>query len=199
MNNDFIDNSLKYLDEEPKKRKKSKSKKNTTKKSRVRKSILAIVLVAAVAAGGIFFYRTTHVNADITSYADAQIEVDGITDEPIYITPAQLAKMKITKETVTGKSQKAGTFTGVGPTLATFVASYGETVDSFKQVKFYAKDDYSIVLVESLHEKTVIMSVANGDDPLEDSQQPLRIVVPGEDSSKWIRSVTKIVFTRESE
>jgi len=188
---DFIEESLKYLDEAPDKKEKSR------KKHFSRKWIVLIICLACAAAAILFGYRATHVTADISAYADREIEVAGLTDSSFYVTPRELSQMKISKQTVTGKSQKAGTFTGVGPTMSVFLTQYGETVGNFKQVKFYAEDDYTVVLVASLQEKTVILSVANGSDPLKDNQQPLRIVIPGEDSSKWIRNVVKIEFTRK--
>jgi len=191
---DFIEDSLKYLNEEPDEKKKRQKRQ---KKHFSRKWILLFVCLACAVTAVVFAYCATHVTADISAYGDREIEVAGLKDESFYITPRELSQMKISKQTVTGKSQKAGTFTGVGPTMAVFLAQYGETVSDFKQVKFYAEDDYTIVLVASLQEKTIILSVANGSDPLKDNQQPLRIVIPGEDSSKWIRNVVKIEFTRK--
>ena len=38
----------------------------------------------------------------------------------------------------------------------------------------------------------VILSVSNGSKPLE--ERPLRVVIPGYDSGKWVRLVTEIRF-----
>jgi len=40
----------------------------------------------------------------------------------------------------------------------------------------------------------VILSVSNGSKPLEERQRPLRVVIPGYDSGKWVRLVTEIRF-----
>lgn len=40
----------------------------------------------------------------------------------------------------------------------------------------------------------VILSVPNGSKPLEEQQRPLRVVIPGYDSGKWVRLVTEIRF-----
>lgn len=40
----------------------------------------------------------------------------------------------------------------------------------------------------------VILSVPNGSKPLEERQRPLRVVIPGYDSGKWVRLVTEICF-----
>ena len=42
--------------------------------------------------------------------------------------------------------------------------------------------------------RTVILSVANGTEPLEEYQQPLRLVIPGGNSGNWARMVTEMVF-----
>ena len=41
----------------------------------------------------------------------------------------------------------------------------------------------------------IILSVAKGNKPLDEYQQPLRIVIPGGDSGNWARMVVKIEFT----
>ena len=40
----------------------------------------------------------------------------------------------------------------------------------------------------------VILSVSNGSKPLEERQRPLRVVIPGYDSGKWVRLVAEIRF-----
>lgn len=183
---DFIEDSLKFLDEDPKQRKEPKE-------NRKRFVKLAAVLAAA-AVVLVMIFAPVRLQADISAYADTPITVSGLQDEDFTITPGELARMKLTKKTVTGKSAKAGTITAVGPTMNTFLKQYGKTVADFKEVKFYAADNYSVALLETFQQKTIILSLANGKETLKDTHQPLRVVVPGEDSSKWIRGVVKIVF-----
>ena len=107
--------------------------------------------------------------------------------------------MECTSATATGKSAKAGTVQAYGPTLETFLAQYGKTLDEFKSVKFYASDDYTVTLGRVTWEKyDVILSVAEGSKPLPEYQWPLRILIPGGDSGNWVRLVTKIEFTYKS-
>ena len=45
----------------------------------------------------------------------------------------------------------------------------------------------------------VILSIARGSEPLEDYQQPMRVVIPGGESGNWVRAVTTIEFTYAEE
>lgn len=134
--------------------------------------------------------------ADISAYGKTPILIVGLLEEDFTVTPEELVNMKCVSGIATGSSAKAGTVQGWGPTLETFVERYGHTLDEFKCVTFYASDDYHIALGPVTWEKRdVILSVANGGKPLEAGQCPLRVVIPGADSGKWIRMVDKIQFT----
>lgn len=169
--------------------------KKPRKKVKWKKTIICLVIIAAVAIVLRIGFGPAILWADISDYGKEKIFVTGLTKEDFYITPKELSKMKMTSVTTTGKSQKAGTVKGIGPTMETFLAEYGKSVEDFKQVKFYASDDYTTVLVNTLQEREVVLSIANGREPLEEYQRPLRIVIPNEDSGKWIRLVIKIEFT----
>lgn len=157
---------------------------------KIRCVILALLCLLLLAGCG---------TADISAYGDSQILITGLTEEDFYITPNELMAMECTSATATGKSAKAGTVQAYGPTLETFLAQYGKTLDEFKSVKFYASDDYTVTLGRVTWEKyDVILSVAEGSKPLPEYQWPLRILIPGGDSGNWVRLVTKIEFTYKS-
>lgn len=133
--------------------------------------------------------------ADISAYSDQQILISGLLEEDFYVTPAQLAELKCVSTTTTGNTAKAGTVKAYGPTLETFLAQYGKKLSDFKAIRFKASDDYSVTIGKASWEKyDVILSIASGSDPLDEWQQPLRIVIPGGDSGNWIRLVTRIDF-----
>ena len=135
-------------------------------------------------------------SADISSYADRQIRIVGLLEEDFYITPGELAEMECISATARGETEKAGTVQAYGPTLATFLEAYGKTVDEFYSIKFCAEDDYDVTLgAQTFANYDVILSIANGSEPLYERQQPLRVVIPGADSGKWVRLVTEIIFT----
>ncbi len=134
--------------------------------------------------------------ADISAYKDQQIKIIGLLDEDFYITPGELSEMECTSATAQGKSAKAGTVKAYGPTMETFLEHYGKTFDDFRSIRCVASDDYVVTLGRASWEKyDIIMSIANGSEPLYESQQPLRIVIPGANSGNWIRTVTSIEFT----
>lgn len=167
------------------------------KKPRVLEKVIAIIAIIIVLGAGLRIgLGPTILWADISSYANEQILVTGLGDD-FYVTPAELAELPLEEVTAVGQTEKAGTVNGVGPTLDTFLEYYGDgaTKEDFKQVKFYASDNYTTALVRTLQEGEIVLSIANGKDPLYEEQQPLRIVIPGEDSGTWIRLVTTIEFT----
>lgn len=134
-------------------------------------------------------------SADISAYADTQILITGLFEEDFYITPAELMELECVSTTATGNTAKAGTVKAYGPTLETFLAQYGKELGEFRSVRFQASDGYSITIGKASWKKyDVILSVANGSKPLEEYQQPLRLVIPGGDSGNWIRLVTQIDF-----
>lgn len=134
--------------------------------------------------------------ADISAYQDQKIEIVGLLDEDFYVTPAELAQLECTSATAHGKTAKAGTVKAYGPTLDTFLAQYGKTVDEFRSIRCVASDDYVVTLGRASWEKyDIILSIANGSKALYDNQQPMRIVIPGANSGNWIRAVARMEFT----
>lgn len=152
----------------------------------VRLIALVLLLATLCGCGGL----------DISDYGEDQILITGLTEEDFCITPNQLLELECVSETAQGKSAKAGTVKAYGPTMETFLASYGKTFEDFRSIKLIASDDYKVTLGRATWEKyDIILSVANGNKALEDYQQPLRIVIPGGDSGNWARMVVRIEFT----
>lgn len=134
--------------------------------------------------------------ADISDYEDQQILIKGLLEEDFYITPGELAELECVEQTTRGNTKKAGTVTAYGPTMETFLSVYDKSLDEFYSIKFSAEDDYSVTLGRQTFENyEIIMSVANGSEPLYEKQWPLRIVIPNVNSGKWIYMVTEIEFT----
>ncbi len=164
-------------------------KKKTEKHVRV----LIVVLLALIllCLGGC--------GADISAYEDQEIRIIGLTEEDFTITVGELADMHCMSTTAVGTSQKAGTVEAYGPTLETLTEEYGRSLDEFRSVIFRASDDYSVTLAALTWDSyDVILSVANGSEPLDEYQQPIRLIIPGADSGKWVRMVEEIEF-REPE
>ena len=135
------------------------------------------------------------VKADISAYGDTPITISGLSDRDFTVTPNTLAKMECVQMSGSGKTEKAGTVTAVGPLLETFLAQYGKSRSDFSKVRFYASDKYKITLKdEYLTQYQIVLSIAKGNDPLPEAQQPLRLFIPKAESSNWIYAVTRIEF-----
>lgn len=58
-----------------------------------------------------------------------------------------------------------------------------------------ASDGYDVTINALIWDSyDVILSISNGSEPLAERQRPLRVVIPGYDSGKWVRLVTEIRF-----
>ena len=157
-------------------------------------SLLALFLVMITWLGA---GCSTSVRADLSSYGDEPIRISGLTDdeEDFTVTPKEIAKLECESGSATGKTQKAGTVCGVGPTLDTFLAQYDRQQTDFQKIIFRAKDSYTITLgPRDLQEYIIILSLANGNKPLSENEAPLRLVIPEADSGKWVRMVIEIEF-----
>ncbi len=162
--------------------------------------VCAGVVAAIVAALLIYMAVNYWGKADISAYGDELIQVEGLTDEIFDVTPNELAEMECVSDVAVGQTEKAGTVRAYGPTLETFVENYGRTLDEFYSIEFLAYDGYTSKLGKATWENyEVILSIAEGNRPLEDWRQPMRVVIPGEDSGRWIYGVGVITFTPLSE
>lgn len=139
----------------------------------------------------------------IGAYADAEIEITGLSDEPFSVTPAQLAELKCSSLTVdgSGKGQgqdgqsKAGVVAAYGPTLARFLEAYGYEVSDLSRVVVTCSDGYKVTIHGDMLEGVILLSVAQGKAALDDYHQPLRLVMPAEESGKWCYGICRIDFT----
>ncbi len=158
--------------------------------------VCAAVIAAIVAAVVIYMGVNYWGKADISAYGDDPIQIEGLTDETFFITPNDLAEMECVSDVAEGRSEKAGTVRAYGPTLETFVENYGRTLDEFYSIEFYAYDGYTSRLGKATWDKyEVILSIAEGNKPLEEKRQPMRVVITGGASSGWIYGVGVITFT----
>ena len=132
---------------------------------------------------------------DISKYEDIPITVKGLAEEDFEITPAKLADMECVSGSGTGDSDKAGTVEGYGPDLDSFLAGYGKERSDFSKVKFVARDGYKkTVSGDMLQEKEIVFSLSNGKDSLGESETPMRLLIPGAESSYWVYGVVEIEF-----
>ncbi|SDB19734.1 hypothetical protein [Eubacterium oxidoreducens] len=162
-----------------------------------RRTIGAIILAAVVIVVLRLSFGPPILLADISSYENVEITIEGLTDEAFTITPKELSKMKLDKTTVEIHSEEADTESAIGPTLDTFLASYGRSVDEFRSMKVYTAKDVSNAYVKTLEEETLILSIANGNEALEEKIAPLQIAIKDGSADEWTGYVVKIVFTEK--
>ncbi|MCR5665352.1 MAG: hypothetical protein K6G01_00850 [Eubacterium sp.] len=164
-----------------------------------KKRIVTVVIVAAVIVviACRFLFGPPILLADISGYEDVEITVEGLTEEAFMITPKELSKMKLDKTTVDIHSEEADTESAIGPTLDTFLAEYGRSVDEFRSMKVYTAKDVSNAYVKTLEEETLILSIANGNEALEEKVAPLQIAIMDGTADDWTDSVVKVVFTEK--
>lgn len=152
--------------------------------------LTAVLIFILTACGG---------QADLSDYGDTAITISGLTDEEFTVTPNELLQLDCVGRSETGATEKAGTVKAYGPLLDTFVAQYGFQTSDFHKIRFLASDGYKAVLQdEYLTDYEVVLAVSAGSEPLPQAQQPLRLLIPEAESSKWIYAIQRIEFEREA-
>ena len=172
------------------------------KKRKRRLQISGVILAAAVIIiGGRLLFGPAILTADISTYEDVPITIEGLTEEPFTVTPAELAKMKKLSIKVDVHEQELAPDEepelgkAVGPTLETFLDEYGVELDDVRSMKVYSESEKSTAYVHTLEENTIVLSVANGRVPLHEKEAPLRIAVEDTDADAWSGWIRRIVFT----
>jgi hypothetical protein len=154
----------------------------------------ALVLILALTLSG------CGSEPDISEYEDVPILIKGLEAQDFEITPGELLKMECVSGEDTGGSDKAGTVTGYGPDLDSFLSEYGRKRSDFSKIRFLAKDEYKkTVWGEMLENSEIVLSVANGNEPLRESEMPMRLLIPGAESSYWVYGVVEIEFIEKEE
>jgi hypothetical protein len=126
-----------------------------------------------------------------------KIVVHGLKDQDFEITLGELKTLPVVTRHGQARQSNGQTVNvkATGPLLDTFLKQYGKTQQDFSRIRFSAKDNYSIAVPHDILEnREVILSYINDGKPLEDDWQPLRIVIPGERSMYWVRSMNRIDF-----
>lgn len=154
--------------------------------------ILVLMTVCLVFAG-----CSKSVRADISGYENEKITIEGLGDETITVTPGELKELDCVSKSVTTQS-KGGEITvdAAGPTMDTLLDQYGVSMGDVSEVTFVAADGYTKQFDSTFFttHKDVYLSVADGDDPLAEEEQPLRVVIPGATSDNWVKGVVEIRF-----
>lgn len=173
-------------------------------KKRRKKHLLtgcAVAVAAVVVIGGRLLFGSSILTADISTYQDVAITIEGLTEEPFEVTPKDLSKMRMETIHVDVHEEELGPDDvkelgkAIGPTVETFLSEYGFSLDEVRSMKVYAENETSTAYVHTLEDSEVILSVANGRRPLGEKEAPLRIAVDTDDAGEWSGWIRRIVFT----
>lgn len=159
-----------------------------------RQSAVLLVMVFVIS---LFTGCSATVKADISEYKDSEITIAGLTEEEFTVTPEELSQLKCKKKTLstTSKGRKV-TQNAIGPTLETFLENYGYSLDDIEEVIFVASDGYTKSYDSDfflVHDE-IILSVASGNDPLEEEDQPVRLAIEDVMPDNWVKGVVRIQF-----
>lgn len=134
---------------------------------------------------------------DISGYSDTEIELRGITDEPVTVTPADLKAIKCRTLRTESTSDKIGKVKATGPELDTVLAEYGCSKADFSKIIFYGSDEYDVKLLNDyITTHDIYLAIGINGEPLDGESLPCRIIIPESDSAYWVRMVTAIEFVR---
>lgn len=164
--------------------------------------VVAIVAAAVLVVAGVLVYQAVR-PADISAYADREITLIGLEEEPVTITVGEIADMECVDLVADGtglansrQKTKAGEEPAHGPTLETLLAHFGATKDEFASMTCTGYNGYENTLTVEQLDQEVVCSISEGKDPLYRDYQPLYIILPDDGTDTWCYGVEVIEFVR---
>lgn len=134
---------------------------------------------------------------DISEYSDAQIELTGLGDEPVVLTPADLKAMDCKTLKTESTSDKIGKVRATGPELDTVLGNYGTSKADFSKIIINGSDEYDVKLLNDyITEHKIYLAIGIDGEPLDEESIPCRIIIPESDSAYWVRMVKSIEFVK---
>lgn len=160
--------------------------------------IKSIWVVFALALGIVCFCGCAPDDIDISRYADQQIAIDGIAEETVNVTIAELKDMECITVKTESTSDKIGEFKATGPTLETVLAAKNADIADVKKITFHGADNYSYSLNEDyIAEHDIILAFGRDGKPLDAEDAPCRIIIPESDSAYWLRMLDRITIEQK--
>ena len=130
---------------------------------------------------------------DISGYADQKIAIEGIGDETVTVSIAELKAMDCISVKTESTSDKIGKVKATGPLLADVLASKGIDISDVRKITFHGVDEYYYSLQNDyITEHDIILAFGIDGKPLEADEVPCRIIIPESDSAYWIRMLDQI-------
>ena len=135
---------------------------------------------------------------DISGYGDKQIAIEGISDEEVTVTIADLRDMECVSVKTESTSDKIGKVKATGPTLETVLAAKSADIADVKKITFHGADDYEYSLYgDYIAEHDIILAFGIDGQPLDEESAPCRIIIPESDSAYWLRMLDKITIEQK--
>jgi len=130
---------------------------------------------------------------DISGYADQQIAIDGIDEDTVFVSIADMKALDCVTIKTESTSDKIGKVRATGPTLETVLAAKGADIKDIKKITFHGADDYEYSLKEDyIAEHDIILAFGIDKEPLDEEDAPCRIIIPESDSAYWLRMLDHI-------
>lgn len=159
------------------------------------KKTIYILLVMTIACCALCACGTDDI--DISSYADRQIVLRGITEEDIIITIADLKALDCRTLKTECTSDKVGTVKATGPELDTVLAQFGVSKSDFSKIAIHGSDQYDCRLKNDYFtEHDMYLAFGIDGEALDEESAPCRLIIPESDSAYWVRMVDAIEFTK---
>ena len=130
---------------------------------------------------------------DISGYADQQIAIEGIAEDTVPVSIAELKELDCVTIKTESTSDKIGKVRATGPTLETVLADNGAAIGDVHKITFHGADGYEYTLYEDyIAAHDIIMAFGIDGKPLDEEDAPCRIIIPESDSAYWIRMLDQI-------
>lgn len=157
--------------------------------SKIKKVWAAFALVAAL----LCFCGCGTDDIDISGYADQQIAIDGIAEDTVNVSIAELKELECVTVKTESTSDKIGEVRATGPTLETVLAAEGSDAADIKKITFHGADGYEYSLYEDyVADHDIILAFGIDGEPLDEENAPCRIIIPESDSAYWLRMLNHI-------
>lgn len=156
----------------------------------------AILAVLCLSMAGILSSCGTD-DIDVSEYSDVKIELKGLAEDTVTVTPAELKAMKCKTIKTESTSDKIGKVRATGPELDTILENYGVSKGDFSKIIIAGSDEYDVKLLNDYFtEHDIYLAIGIDGEPLDGESRPCRIIIPDSDSAYWVRMVTSIEFVR---
>lgn len=157
--------------------------------SKIKKVWAAFALAAAL----LCFCGCGTDDIDISGYADQQIAIDGIAEDTVNVSVAELKELECVTVKTESTSDKIGEVRATGPTLETVLAAEGADAADIKKITFHGADGYEYSLYEDyVADHDIILAFGIDGEPLDEENAPCRIIIPESDSAYWLRMLDHI-------